>query len=116
MRFAALSAIGGPESGGLEPEQVLAGDVTGLDAEDAAAGECLADHREHAAFLAVVQAEGFTHGGQCIVGAEQAVDGVPVEQEEAGFSAHRCTPSPERPPDAGRRSPSRGGIRGSLRS
>jgi hypothetical protein len=84
VRLAPAPAVGGPEAGRLEAEQALGLHVAGLDAEHAARGERLAHHREDAAFALAVQHEGLAHGLEHVVGGEEGVDMVLVEQQEPG--------------------------------
>jgi hypothetical protein len=89
VRLAAALPVGGPEAGGLEAEQALRLHVARLDAEHAARGERLAHDREHAALAVAVQHEGLAHGLQHVVGGEEGVDLVLVEQQEKGVGGRR---------------------------
>ncbi|CAD9225112.1 hypothetical protein BCEN4_470015 [Burkholderia cenocepacia] len=88
MRLAADGSIGRPESGRLEAEQMLAGDVARLDAEHAAGMQLLAHHREYASGPLTVQHEGFAHGCHHLLGLQGGLDGIAVEEKEAGVSRH----------------------------
>ncbi len=71
MRLAAYLAVGRPESGRLETQQVLRLDIAGLDAEHATGRQWLPNQRKDTALALAMRDKGFVHRLQCICRLQQ---------------------------------------------